>query len=93
MPATDPSKPSRSAFIKRTPVAWFASHHHTVEGVNIPYRYSYLFAYSIDVPANAKTITLPNNDKIRILAITASDEGQRFSSAEPLYDMFERGDR
>jgi len=81
------------AFIKRAPVAWFASHHHTVEGVNVPYRYSYLFAYSIDVPANAKTITLPNNDKIRILAITASDDDQRFSSAEPLYDMFERGDR
>jgi alpha-mannosidase len=81
------------AFIKRTPVAWFASHHHTAEGVNVPYGYSYLFAYSIDVPANAKTVTLPNNDKIRILAITASDEDQRFSSAEPLYDVFERGDR
>jgi len=81
------------AFIKRAPVAWFASHHHTAEGVNVPYGYSYLFAYTLDVPANAKTVTLPNNDKIRILAITASDEGQRFSSAEPLYDVFERGDR
>jgi alpha-mannosidase len=81
------------AFIKRAPVAWFASHHHTAEGVNVPYGYSYLFAYAIDVPANTKTVTLPNNDKIRILAITATDEGQWFGSAEPLYDVVERSGR
>jgi alpha-mannosidase len=77
-------------FIKRAPVAWFASHRHTVDGANEIYAYSYLFAYSIEVPANAKTLTLPSNDKIRILAVTAADESGQVRPAQPLYDTLER---
>ena len=60
-------------FVKPADVAWFASHRHTADGANEPYAYSYLFAYSIDLPANANTLTLPANDKIRILAVTAAN--------------------
>jgi alpha-mannosidase len=74
-------------FIKRDPVAWFASHHHRTDGVSEPYAYSYLFAYVLDVPANAKTLTLPNNEKIRILAITLSSEGERVRPVQPLCDV------
>ncbi len=74
-------------FIKRAPVAWFASHRHTPEGLNEPYAYSYLFAYSIDLPADAKTVALPNNDKIRILAMTVVDEEGDLRPAQPLYDV------
>jgi alpha-mannosidase len=74
-------------FIKRAPVAWFASHRHTAAGVNEPYAYSYLFAYDLDVPANAKTVVLPNNDNIRILAMTAVDEEGHIQPAQPLYDV------
>ena len=61
-------------FIKRAPVAWYASHRHTPDGKNEAYAYSYLFAYTIDVPPDAKTLTLPNNDNVRIMAITGSNE-------------------
>ena len=77
-------------FIKRAPVAWFASHRHTPAGTNEAYAYSYLFAYTIDVPANAKTLTLPNNDYVRILAITGSNERTSVKPAGALYDMLER---
>lgn len=77
-------------FVKTAPVAWFASHNHTADGANEPYAYSYLFAYPIDIPANAKTLTLPNNDKIRILAISAADETAPLAAAQPLYDTLER---
>src|SRR6185369_7993774 len=77
-------------FIKRAPIAWFASHRHTPAGTNEAYAYSYLFAYEIDVPAGAKTLTLPNNDNVRILAITASNEVARVKPAHPLYDTLER---
>jgi len=77
-------------FIKRAPVAWFASHHHTTDGLNEPYAYSYLFAYDIDVPKGARTLTLPDNDKIRILAITTANEGEQVRAAQPLYDTLER---
>jgi len=74
-------------FIKRAPVAWFASHRHTPEGANEAYAYSYLFVYSIDVPAGAKTVLLPDNDKIRILAMTVADEDGDLRPAQPLYDV------
>jgi alpha-mannosidase len=74
-------------FIKRAPLAWFASHHHTVAGTNDAYAYSYLFAYTLDVPVNATTLTLPNNDQIRILAITASNEHERLIPAQLLYGL------
>jgi alpha-mannosidase len=60
-------------FIKDAPVAWFASHRHTPAGTNEAYTYSYLFAYAMDVPGPARTLTLPKNDNVRILAITATD--------------------
>ena len=40
-------------YIKPASLAWFASHHHTREGLNEPYQYSYLFAYSVDLPKGA----------------------------------------
>jgi alpha-mannosidase len=77
-------------FIKRAPVAWYSNHRHTADGKNEAYSYSYLFAYAIDLPAGAKTLTLPDNDKIRVMAITVADEPQQVSPAEPLYDTLER---
>ena len=57
-------------YTKSAEVAWFASHHHTAAGLNQPYEYSYLFAYAIDTPAGAKTLTLPNNTAVRVFALS-----------------------
>jgi len=40
-------------YIKGGSVAWFASHHHTADGANVPYAFSYLFAYEFKVPPAA----------------------------------------
>lgn len=77
-------------FIKREPVAWFASHRHTAEGANEPYAYSYLYAYAIDMPANVRTVTLPANDKVRVLAVTVAAGSGEARPAQPLYDTLER---
>ncbi|HWX53171.1 MAG TPA: glycoside hydrolase family 38 C-terminal domain-containing protein [Verrucomicrobiae bacterium] len=73
-------------FIKRDDVAWFASHVHGPDGNFEAYTYSYLFAYPIDLPANARTLTLPDNPRIRILAITATNEAGEVRPVQPLYD-------
>ena len=73
-------------YIKRADVAWYCSHHHTAEGLNQPYAYSYLFAYPLDLPAGAKTLMLPNNDRIKVLAVSVAQEGPTVKPAHPLYD-------
>jgi alpha-mannosidase len=75
------------AYIKRADLAWYCSHHHNAAGENVSYGYSYLFAYPIDLPAGARTITLPDNYKIRVLAISVADENPEVKPAQPLYDL------
>jgi alpha-mannosidase len=77
----------RPGYIKRADIAWFASHRHDAGGSNEPYAYSYLFAYSLDLPPGTKTITLPHNPGIRILAATAANESGKSWPAQPLYDV------
>jgi alpha-mannosidase len=72
-------------YIKRTPVAWFATHHNTPKG-DAFYRYSYLYELSYDLPVGATTLTLPNNPKIRVFAITVTREPNATPAASPLYD-------
>jgi alpha-mannosidase len=74
-------------YIKRADLAWYCDHRHNAAGENEPYAYSYLFAYPIELPAGAKTITLPDNDKIRVLAISVADENPEVTPAQPLYDV------
>ena len=79
-------------YVKTADLAWYASHHHTADGLNQPYQYSYLFAYAIDVPSGERTLTLPNNDKIRILAISTANEAPELRQAYPLYDTLNRAE-
>ncbi|MCU1301136.1 MAG: glycosyl hydrolase 38-like [Candidatus Sulfotelmatobacter sp.] len=77
----------RPGYIKRADLAWFCTHHHNATGQNVPYSYSYLFAYPVDLPAGAKTVTLPDNDKIRILAMSVIDEDTRVIPVDAPYDV------
>jgi alpha-mannosidase len=74
-------------YIKRADLAWYCSHHHNSDGQNVPYSYSYLFAYPIELQPAAKTIQVPENNKIRILAISVADENPEFRPVQPLYDV------
>ena len=83
----------RPGFIKRADVAWFSSQRRAADGSAEPYAYSYLFAYALDVPRGSRTLTLPDNDRIRILAVTVADEPWVITPAHPLYDTLERTER
>ncbi|PYS44799.1 MAG: alpha-mannosidase [Acidobacteria bacterium] len=80
----------RPGFIKRADIAWFSSQRRAADGGAEPYAYSYLFAYAIDLPAGARTIVLPDNDRIRLLALTVANEPWVLTPASPLYDTLER---
>ena len=77
----------KQGYIKRAALAWYCDHHHDAAGKNATYAYSYLFGYPIDLPPGAKTIKLPQNENIRILAISVADENPEVKPAQPLYDV------
>jgi alpha-mannosidase len=77
----------KPSYIKRADLAWYCDHHHNAAGENIPYSYSYLFAYAVDLPPGAQSIKLPNNDNVRIMAMSAAEENPRVKPAQPLYDV------
>jgi alpha-mannosidase len=77
----------KPGYIKRADLAWYCTHHHNAAGENVPYSYSYLFAYPIDLQPGAKTIQLPDNEKIRILAISVAEENPEVKAVQPLYDV------
>ena len=77
-----------NAFSKRDNIAWYASHCHSAKA-NEAYQYSYLYKYEINLPKGAKSVTLPNNENIKIFAITvANNTNEDVTPLQPLYDDF-----
>jgi alpha-mannosidase len=75
------------AYINRARVAWAGTHRHSAGGSNEPYQFTYLYLVELRVPLGAKSITLPRNDRIKILAATLVDDGPELvHSTQPLYD-------
>ncbi|MCC7476909.1 alpha-mannosidase [bacterium] len=80
----------RPGYTRRDPVAWYASHRHISGGRNEIYQYSYLYRYSLDIPAGARTLTLPDNPAIKLFSMNAvSNPLPDCRPAQPLYDMLE----
>ncbi|MBS5556003.1 MAG: alpha-mannosidase [Alistipes sp.] len=75
-------------YLRKDPIAWFASHCHAPKR-NIAYQYCYLYKYGLDIVPGAKTLTLPDNPCIKIVAVTVAKEGVRTVPLTPLYDDFD----
>jgi alpha-mannosidase len=74
----------RPGFVKRDEIGWIGTHRHAPNGNQI-YVPSYLFVYAIDLPRGARMLTLPANERIRIMAITAVREPAPVRPAMVLY--------
>lgn len=75
------------SFIKRDRVAYVGTHRHSVKEGNESYIYTYLFLYTLDIPEGAATVTLPDNENIRVFAITAAvNDNDAVIPAQLLYD-------
>jgi len=61
----------RPGFVKRDEVAYVGTHRHAPDGDQV-YIPTYLFLYAIDLPPALQQVQLPNNDKVRILAVTVA---------------------
>ena len=76
----------KPGFIRNQRVAWSASHHHRPTGDAL-YEYSYLFAYRLEIPEGATSITLPNSRFVRIAAMSVGDEGHAEALQSPFEDL------
>jgi alpha-mannosidase len=77
------------AYLKETPVAWFATHRHSIEKHNDSYRFSYLFKVSLPVRDGATRLVLAPESKIRVFAASAvMSAGDDAKAGSPLYDNF-----
>lgn len=77
-------------FVKNSNIAWFASHHHNhYPSKNVAYQYSHMYKYEIDLPEGTTELTLPENNKIKVFAITvAQKESDDIKLLQPLKDEF-----
>jgi alpha-mannosidase len=74
-------------FTKTDNIAWFASHcHNEYPMKNEAYQYCYLYKYEIQIPEGAKSITLPKENNIKVLAITVATHADNVMPMQPLYD-------
>ena len=74
------------AFIRDQRIAWCASHRH-LPAADTLYEYGYLFAYRLDIPDGADSVTLPNSPFVRIVAMSVGDEGQATALWSPFEDL------
>ncbi len=78
----------QKGFIKRDEVAWFATHLHR-DTMALPYQYAYIYKYMLDAGPGSETLQLPENESIKIFAISLSDNPfDQVEPAHPLYDDF-----
>jgi alpha-mannosidase len=80
----------KEPWLKNDNIAWFASHtHFGYPTRNEPYHYSYLFKYEIDVKGKPAQLTLPDNNRIKIFAVTAAKKNSDdILLLQPLSDNF-----
>jgi alpha-mannosidase len=81
-----------NAYSKKDNIAWFASHRHkSYPSGNEAYQYCYLYKYEIRIPEGAESIKLPDNDNIKILAMTVSDKSNQVKPLQRFVDDFNYG--
>jgi alpha-mannosidase len=64
----------KPAYLKNENIAWYGTHKHDGNNnLNVSYKFCYIFKLGFDLPANAHMLTLPDDDNVRIFAISVAD--------------------
>ena len=73
-------------FVKEAEYAYVGTHRHGArENKDLPYEFTYLFNIALDIPAGARSITLPVNRKVMVFAATAVQDD--VNTAAPVSDL------
>lgn len=62
-------------YIKNAEIAWVGTHRHEMsKNQDLPYEFTYLFGLTLDIPAKAQTLVLPENANVVIFSAVAVNE-------------------
>jgi hypothetical protein len=61
-------------YVKSAPVGWIGTHRHDGQGRNESYIFTHFGCYTLELPRGAKSVTLPDDPHVRILAATAAND-------------------
>jgi alpha-mannosidase len=79
------------AYLKTDPIAWVGTHRHTKDGKAEAYAFAQMYRYTLPIAQGAQMLTLPDDDRIRVLAITAAEDPNAAARPmQPLFDLPER---
>ncbi|MBX3120464.1 MAG: chitobiase/beta-hexosaminidase C-terminal domain-containing protein [Fimbriimonadaceae bacterium] len=77
----------KPGFVTTDEVAWYGSHCHDPKSGNTFYDFAYIYKYGFDVPAGATSLTLPNDPRIKVFAVSvAKGAHDGVWATRPLYD-------
>lgn len=72
-------------YLEPATVAYTGTHRHSAEG-DVPYEFTYLFSFPVDIPAKATEVILPNEPGVVLFAATAVREDlPQAEAAAPLF--------
>ncbi len=75
-------------YVKTAPVAWVGTHRHDARGRNEAYAFTQVCGYRLDLPRGARQVTLPDDDRVRLLAATVTRAGN--DATRPASVLIER---
>lgn len=78
-----------AGYIKKDTLAWHSTHAHSKDG-DVYGKQIYFFKYSFQIPADAREIVLPMDEKIVLLAATVTVDEPQAVCATELYDSLEK---
>lgn len=74
-------------FLREAEIAYIGTHRHTWKGnKDLPYEFTYMYKFGLDIPKGATTLVLPKNKRIVIFAVTAATE--KYFEAKPVSELF-----
>lgn len=72
-------------FLKPQNVAFVGTHKHSmIDEKDVPYEFTYMFKFGMDIPKNAKKLILPKNSRIILFAVSLA---KNTADATPISDL------
>lgn len=76
-------------YLKPAHIAYIGTHRHSSEG-DAPYEFTYLFRIRLDLPKDARSVVLPNDQHIVLFAATAATDTDAAIPAAPFFTTSNR---